>query len=383
MAGGFERHPLDLDLVSNISAQIGEALDHAPFDPSAWEDVATHLSDIFPQGAAALLSIDPPRGALNLELVKGLEAGYVASYKAHYSFINPWMNLLSRGAPGSVFLSERDYPAHSFQNSEFYSDWLAPQRSIDASSAIMFEATPHDLVLLALHYPANLSESVGRVSEEVLKRIRGPLKRSAEIGRRLNDLLLTERSAAALVARSDDIVFVTDGNRRVHDMNGVAEAEFRRRRLLVLRANLVYVLAPEADNWLADTLQQLAQGISMDCTSRLFRNDDEFYQISIAALPRSSRPGIVVSSRPLFLVTLRPLLGRENHGSTALIGSAFALTAAEIRLCASLAQNLTLKEAAMQLGLTVGTARDRLKTIFQKTGTHRQSELIGLIKRLL
>lgn len=383
MAGGFGRRPLDLDLISDISAQIGEALDHAPFNPSAWEDVATHLFDIFPEGAAAFLSIDPLRGALNLEQVKGLDASYIASYKAHYSFINPWMNLLSRGAPGTVFLSERDYPSHSFQNSEFYCDWLAPQRSIDASSAIMFEATPHDLVLLALHYPANLSESVGRVGEEVLKRIRGPLKRSTEIGRRLNDLLLTERSAAALVARSDDIVFVADGSRRVHDMNGVAEAEFRRRRLLVLRANLACVLAPEVDNWLADTLQQLAQGALLDCTARLFRNDDEFYQISIAALPRSSQPGIVVSSRPLFLVTLRLLSGRENHGSMALVGAAFALTAAEIRLCTALAQNLTLKEAAMQLGLTVGTARDRLKTIFQKTGTHRQSELIGLIKRLL
>lgn len=383
MAGGFGRRPLDLDLISDISAQIGEALDHAPFNPSAWEDVATHLFDIFPEGAAAFLSIDPLRGALNLEQVKGLDASYIASYKAHYSFINPWMNLLSRGAPGTVFLSERDYPSHSFQNSEFYCDWLAPQRSIDASSAIMFEATPHDLVLLALHYPANLSESVGRVGEEVLKRIRGPLKRSTEIGRRLNDLLLTERSAAALVARSDDIVFVADGSRRVHDMNGVAEAEFRRRRLLVLRANLACVLAPEVDNWLADTLQQLAQGALLDCTARLFRNDDELYQISIAALPRSSQPGIVVSSRPLFLVTLRLLSGRENHGSMALVGAAFALTAAEIRLCTALAQNLTLKEAAMQLGLTVGTARDRLKTIFQKTGTHRQSELIGLIKRLL
>jgi len=57
----------------------------------------------------------------------------------------------------------------------------------------------------------------------------------------------------------------------------------------------------------------------------------------------------------------------------------FGLTPAEAKLTRLLAQGCALTEAGAQLGLRRETTRSRVKTIFEKTNTHRQSELVRLV----
>lgn len=60
----------------------------------------------------------------------------------------------------------------------------------------------------------------------------------------------------------------------------------------------------------------------------------------------------------------------------------FNLTAAEARLADRLLREESLKAAAESLSVAIGTARNQLKAIYQKTGTHRQGQLIALITHL-
>ncbi|MFB8829783.1 helix-turn-helix transcriptional regulator [Azotobacter sp. CWF10] len=60
----------------------------------------------------------------------------------------------------------------------------------------------------------------------------------------------------------------------------------------------------------------------------------------------------------------------------------FKLSPAENRLAELLAQGLKPDECADALCVSINTVRSQLRAIFQKTGTSRQSELIGLIHRL-
>jgi DNA-binding CsgD family transcriptional regulator len=57
----------------------------------------------------------------------------------------------------------------------------------------------------------------------------------------------------------------------------------------------------------------------------------------------------------------------------------FALTPVELRLCRALADGLSLQEYAGKHQVSIQTARSQLKSIFAKTGTHRQSRLLRLI----
>lgn len=60
----------------------------------------------------------------------------------------------------------------------------------------------------------------------------------------------------------------------------------------------------------------------------------------------------------------------------------FPLTAKEAELASRLATGEKLEQAAAALSISPGHARQRLKAIFQKTDTHRQSELVALLSRL-
>jgi DNA-binding CsgD family transcriptional regulator len=61
---------------------------------------------------------------------------------------------------------------------------------------------------------------------------------------------------------------------------------------------------------------------------------------------------------------------------------AFHLSQAEIKLAKQLALGVDIAEASRILGIQTGTARTCLKSIFAKTGTHRQAELAVLLNRL-
>lgn len=62
--------------------------------------------------------------------------------------------------------------------------------------------------------------------------------------------------------------------------------------------------------------------------------------------------------------------------------AAFGLTPSEADLAVRLGEGTELSEAADQQGVTRETARQRLKTVFSKTDTHRQGELVSLLARL-
>lgn len=57
----------------------------------------------------------------------------------------------------------------------------------------------------------------------------------------------------------------------------------------------------------------------------------------------------------------------------------FGLTAAEAKLAQGLARGMDIPQAALESGITVNSARTYLKSIFAKTDTNRQAELVRLL----
>jgi DNA-binding CsgD family transcriptional regulator len=80
------------------------------------------------------------------------------------------------------------------------------------------------------------------------------------------------------------------------------------------------------------------------------------------------------------------LLLRETEGDAAsraeVLRARFGLTPAEVRLALAISDGAGLVSAAERLGIRVSTARAHLKSVFLKTETHRQAELVALLARL-
>jgi DNA-binding CsgD family transcriptional regulator len=61
----------------------------------------------------------------------------------------------------------------------------------------------------------------------------------------------------------------------------------------------------------------------------------------------------------------------------------FGLSPRQAKLTALLFSGRSVKEAAILLGITEGSARQYLKLIFRKTGARRQADLVRLVSRAL
>jgi DNA-binding CsgD family transcriptional regulator len=80
------------------------------------------------------------------------------------------------------------------------------------------------------------------------------------------------------------------------------------------------------------------------------------------------------------ILTLTPLEPKRGPGA-GVLKNAFRLTPAEARLAEMLAQGLSLERSAERLNIARVTARNQLRAVFIKTGTHRQAELVALLAR--
>jgi DNA-binding CsgD family transcriptional regulator len=72
---------------------------------------------------------------------------------------------------------------------------------------------------------------------------------------------------------------------------------------------------------------------------------------------------------------------REPEAVPEILQRLYGLTSREAEVAALLMQGIDLREAAGQLGVGMNTARTHLRLIFEKTDTHRQSELVHLLLR--
>ena len=117
-------------------------------------------------------------------------------------------------------------------------------------------------------------------------------------------------------------------------------------------------------------------------------NDGPFfaYVMPASALPESLAARLTPlgagEARPLGALALLFPSVEAGDRLWSSVRESFGLTAAEIRLAAHLADGLSLKEAAEELGVSVNTLRNQLRAVFDKMGLNRQSELVRALTQL-
>jgi DNA-binding CsgD family transcriptional regulator len=100
--------------------------------------------------------------------------------------------------------------------------------------------------------------------------------------------------------------------------------------------------------------------------------------LRVLAVPSAARSPFLGARAILTFAPVEP----RSRPAVSLLKTAFGLTPAEARVAAALAHGSTLQGVADELGISRETARDQLKSVFLKTDTHRQSQLVALLARL-
>ncbi|MER8883000.1 helix-turn-helix transcriptional regulator [Mesorhizobium sp. M0816] len=382
--GGWLAAVYDEERVALISGAVAEAIDAAAFGNASWDAVPRVLGEAFPGSMCSLLSHNVAEKRLNFQAVHNIEAEYLKSYAGYYASLNPWIPLWQAVESGRVLVAEKNCPARLFANTEFYNDWLRPQKDIEAAVGIKIDGGPREVIHLPLHYSLSRTGTYDQAAAEVLTRIRGNLLRSVDLGRFLRKQTEEAVAGAAVVDRACCAAFVIDGDRHLRDANQQAVDLFSLGSVAALRHGGVCIADTGADGLFRSTVAALSRGLPTDRSRINLSNSAGNWQVSLAALPTVSRGvsgvSVLFLTRALVLVLVRDLNAHpRNSVDVSALSAQFGLTPAEILLCARLGKGNSLAEAAEILGIKVETARDRVKAIFQKTGTHRQGELVAML----
>lgn len=307
-------------------------------------------------------------------------------YEEHWSAHDPWAySPRLSPQPGSVFAGEALIPHAELRRTAFYADFGRRFDVVHMVGATVDAGAAGTSVI-----SINGGEHRQPFSDDetaLLTALMPHLQQALRLHRRLLHAEQASDDLTAIVERSSRALFLVDRGGRIAFMNSSAS------RLVSMRDGISIDRAElrgangEATirlrTLIADAIRtSTAGGTGAGGVVTLDRPSGRRPLMALVA------PVSAVHRLPATRNRVAALVSISDPESTPVpddrtLREMFGLTPAEARLTRLLAEGTSLAEAAERLGLRPETARTRIKVIFEKTGTHRQAELVSLVMRAL
>jgi len=352
--------------------------------PAAWGEFLDQLLAATGCRVAFLWTFYPDAPDYREQVVAGLSPAEVAEYRRDWAGQDPWLAAvdLHRLPVGQLVRSEHLCTDEYLDQTESYQKFYR-RVGYQVGMGGRLSACPHQGTGLTIGRP----RSEGRFTEEEMAwmgQLFSGLCRIAGAYDELAMLRLGVEGTRRISNRASDALLIVSAHGRVIFKNLAAEELLERRRGLRLNGG-----ALEAE----DGKAQAALRAAIQLQAGLVANTPEQPPTRLA-LPRAG------GERPLFVI-VEPARAADNPAATpaagltvidpsnawsgldpAILCQAFGLSPSEARLVGQLAAGLTPREAAAELNVTLGTVRAQLHSMFTKTGTGRQAELLQLALRV-
>jgi DNA-binding CsgD family transcriptional regulator len=203
----------------------------------------------------------------------------------------------------------------------------------------------------------------------LVRRLQPHVERGLRISDRLRQARLLEAAALQALDENGLEAIFTASDGRVRFATAAAEHRLEQRGLTITHGRL-RARAHQADQRLAAAIGGAARPFSTEACD-----------VELPGRPASrvlvapARHGTAaIAPEPLAMLLFAPVA--EVNVDAAALRRAFDLTPAEARLLAALTEGERLQDFADRLGVSVATAKTHLASVFRKTGTRRQAELV-------
>lgn len=353
------------------------ALEAASMDPQHWPDVCSALSQFLDARGGLILSNRPLKSGVQLPYSDGVAEVTHAYYKGgwHHADVRGERGLAQALLRGHVtdydIMDETELLRHPF-----YAELLRP------AGFAWFAATAVKVGGIAWAVSLQRTIKQGPFQREELEglaalrsHLKLAIRRSIALGsQRVHNLEQTFAPAEMGFATIDD-------QGRIGYMNPVGEA------LLSAADALRGGRLSPSSQLSAASLQLLVDAATAEAEPgtrpapppvRLPTARGGAIVIDVVRMPRDF---LAVMTGAVAIVTVRPCASLGI--STDTLRSGFGLTHREAEICTLIAAGQSPETIASTLGSSVATIRQHLKSIFRKTGTHRQNELSALLTTTL
>ena len=355
-----------LAVIQGVIAEIDSASLQPHLWPRALRAIANAVGGVAPglayqanmRDAAVALDVSPRFLELRWEL-----------YRAHGS---PMYGL----KPGCV-ASMRNLFKDSLHRSEWFNEWARPQDFIDSITGKITGVGARCSVVGVFRAGCGLfNDHEIEVFATLLPHVQRALRLQLHIERAKLDGILT---AVGLLNRNLGML-VLDESGSVLTMNVGAENIVRQADGIVVQTGKVRALHPPANRRLQRAIDAVVADEPVDAADTVIRIHRPSGCMPLEVI--ITRPEVFMPSwlacRPAALIFVTdpnttPDLVRQH------LEVLYDLTTAEARIAEALVSNCSPKQTAAKLGVQVNTVRFHLKSIFAKTATRNQAELVRLL----
>jgi DNA-binding CsgD family transcriptional regulator/PAS domain-containing protein len=358
---------------------------------ATWRSVLECLHEAVGGRAIHMLAFDAEHGALSYSDGADMAPQIDLEYIQKYQFIDSRVGLLRTEWQEEWLHCHEHFDDAFVAQDPFYQEFLIPHGARYLTACKLIENSEATVLLACLRRPDE-----GPMPPEALAfldRLRPHLQRAvrmglaqfvysaqALVGHALVDKL---RQPVMLLTATGDVVLANEAARRL--LGSTSLVQVRDNRLVL----------PQA--YRRTFLEQCAE---LEHQVRTGQAGDEAAGKAFRSLHMRSDPGaapdvlygfftMLVPERTMGSFGLRPLVMLFFYHPTsaqeidsALLAAAFGLSHAECRVASLLADGVSLKNIADAVGVQYDTVRKQLMSIYQKTATNRQPELVRLLMNL-
>ncbi|WP_131829415.1 hypothetical protein [Agrobacterium salinitolerans] len=361
-----------------ISDEISSSIQAAAVGASSWKNVCTNFTKAFPGSYSALISQSFRNPDLNHAVCSELEESHLNSFLNHYSNINPWRAFWQGARNGSIIVAERDDPARQYHGSRFYNEWMKAVGDFDAAVGLRLQVADDEVIYLPVHFSASLSSTYDWQLEAVMQNTRRSLTNALEIATYIRDTSSGIAARSALVSLENVIAFVVDDRLKLREANQAATDAFVRDFPVGCRHNAISFATPSVTASLTRCLRNRPRDFA---TKLVMQAENDRWLIVVNQLPQLSG-FLLARGCDQFLLQMRKLTSHNETLDGDILVQTYGLTRSELSLCRALAAGLLLADAAAANRISYENSRQKLKSIFRKTGISSQSDLKSLLRVL-
>ena len=358
---------------SDLTALIA-AVYEAGMDFSLWPQTLARIADAFGVSSASVAR----QGRTLSEcwgFSVGIDPAMTDNYLEYYHSVNPIWQIAHSTPAGTVQTDSMVMPRGDLVRTEFFNDFLLPQQIESLLNAVVLVEEGRQSVV-TLHGRRQFDEH-----HVALYGLLAPhLRRAVQINVKLAGTEFLQVASVAALSRLDEGVLFVSRDATVVFANKAAEKFFSTQDLRQSRGRLHGNSAAETAN---------LHAVIAKCAEPGFRHGPGGL-VSLSRAPGRSPLSLLVAPVPFrtpheFIAT-QPMAiifvgdpERSGKPDAVQLQETFGMTPAEARFAIEILKGDGIQAAADRLSISRATARTHLSRIFDKTGTRRQAELVGVL----
>ncbi|MDE2422035.1 MAG: helix-turn-helix transcriptional regulator [Gammaproteobacteria bacterium] len=344
--------------------------------PSGYQTFIEMLKDFFDLKATILIIRNVETQEVKGLWMYGMEKKWHESYALEYAPEDMLAHHIQSSPIAHFYASNLDVPdKDKFAETRFYNEWVVPQGMAYATGAIVLQEGAWVTELYLQRGPQHQPFNRDEIDQYNL--LIPHLQRAMQMRQRFADLQIGQ----SFLASSLDVLAMPTF--LFNEMGQMAHCNQSAVHLLKESYNLKL-----NNHYLQTNHDATTRKLSVELSKavRASRGDESDLN-SVILLPRAQQLPLMLMITPLQLkgpVQGAALLFAFDPETTptitrSLIRRLFGLSEAEAVLSVALCSGKTLDDVALERGTTMNTVKSQLRSIFVKTGTKRQSELVSLL----